>query len=510
MPARPIANGDLSHNQALELAAADALTSGDFDRAFALADRRCRGGPAPEAHSYVLRAEAAWRLGRKRAALADLGRALAIAPEDRGANRRMLAWGRGTARCRAAAVLASAERDPQVLSAAIGVLFEAGRESVAAVTVLDEVVRGWAAWRPGNPVTLGLAGGESSVWLRLEADPSHPLAREAVEAAAFRLPRPTGSANQVVALSDRSGVILAAAAQANAPGAAAPAAATRPEATGTAVIVPVYADFAATRRCLDILAAELHARPHHRAVIIDDAAPDARMAPYLAGLARHPRIAVLANPQNLGFVASVNRGLAEAGGGDVLLLNADTIPPARFIDRLAEAAHASPDIGLVVPLSNNAELTSFPDPRDANPLPAGKAVAAIDRVAARVNAGRLVDIPAGTGFCLFVRHDCLAALGGRLGAYHRGYLEDIDLCLRARELGYRAVCAPSLYVGHVGTRSFGAEKVALVLRNYRLLEERFPGYAAECEAFAELDPLAPARAAIVAEQTGRRGRVPWA
>ena len=39
-------------------------------------------------------------------------------------------------------------------------------------------------------------------------------------------------------------------------------------------------------------------------------------------------------------------------------------------------------------------------------------------------------------------------------------MEDVELCLRARARGFRTICDNSIFVGHAGSRSFGAEKAA--------------------------------------------------
>jgi hypothetical protein len=95
-----------------------------------------------------------------------------------------------------------------------------------------------------------------------------------------------------------------------------------------------------------------------------------------------------------------------------------------------------------------------------------------------------------------VTRACLDAVGALSNRYHRGYLEDVDFCLRARERGFRNVCATSVYVGHAGSRSFGKEKRSLVVRNLATIERRFPNYRAECAAFVALDPLRSSRQAI--------------
>jgi len=506
---------DDPHHQALELASARMLSAGAFAGAFALADRRCRITPPPGAHNYVLRADARFRLGDRDGALLDIAMAIAIAPYDIAANRRMLAWGRGNDRDRAADVLIAGESEVRVLQAAIETLRRRGRRSFAATTVLDDSVLGWAAWTRDRTVAVTIEGSDGKTTTALSPDPFHPLAGKGWHATAFAIRRPRSSEPQtilLVATADpdnggrrhRSVASLGTMTSENfhavqaPPNEAAPAAAraeAAPDKAGVTVIVPVYADPAATRTCLDRLVAEAARSSRHRIIIVDDAAPGAEMASVLAGIAGARGVTVLRNPRNLGFVASVNRGLALVDG-DVIILNADTVPPPGMIDRLARAAHREADIGIVTPFSNNSELTSFPAPNVANPLASIARSLRLDRIAARVNAGELCDIPSGTGFCLFVTAACRAATGTLSHSYHRGYLEDVDFCLRARRQGYRTVCDPSVFVGHAGSRSFGDEKPALVARNFAVLAERFPDYASECAAFARADPLARYRIAI--------------
>src|SRR5262249_24019563 len=152
---------------------------------------------------------------------------------------------------------------------------------------------------------------------------------------------------------------------------------------------------------------ELDRSRHHSAIVVDDGTPDRQLARLLRQVALHPRVKLLVNSHNLGFVGAVNRALGHITDGDVILLNADTIVPQGFIDRLASAARSSPGIGTVTPLSNNGEFTSFPVPYTANRLGSPAEVAEIDKIAARVNSGAVVDMPSGIGFCLYITRTCL-------------------------------------------------------------------------------------------------------
>ena len=269
------------------------------------------------------------------------------------------------------------------------------------------------------------------------------------------------------------------------------------ETRNVAVIVPVYADLKSVRICLEsLLSAVADTDPHHRIVLVNDATPDPGIAEYLNALRHHPSVSLLTNTRNLGFVGSVNRALERLDDEDVVLLNSDTVVPKDFVARLAEAAASDPDIGTVTPLSNNGEETSFPVANEANPIGGHDDVMAIDAIAAKANAGRIIDIPNGTGFCLYITRECLDAVGLLSEDFYRGYVEDVDFCLHARARGFRNVCAPSIYVGHAGSKSFGREKRALVVRNYAVLDRRYPTYHAETAAFDFADPLLPSRQAI--------------
>jgi GT2 family glycosyltransferase len=490
---------DEPHHQALELLSAKALASGDIAAAFRLSDRRCRIAPLAEPHCFVLRADALYRMGRKENALADIMRAIGIAPDDIAANRRLMAWGDGGRREEAALTLIAQDGNHDTLRQAIAIMRNAGRSAFASARLVGGAVRGWASWARNRTVEIAISAGGNTVASAIAADPAHPLADTLGHAANLVLPLPASDDARLVTVScdGETLVSIRTAAEGTPPKAARARSAQRwtsePRAT---IIVPIYADHEATKACIDSLLAHSLDRTRWRIMLVNDASPDAAINDYLAGIGRDRRVELLNNAANLGFVESVNRALAEIPRGDILLLNADTIVPENFLDRLAAAAHSAAGIGTVTPLSNHGEFTSFPIANAANPLPPLAEIAAIDRVAAEANAGRIVTIPNGIGFCLYVTRACLDAVGALSSRYHRGYLEDVDFCLRARERGFRNVCAPFVYVAHAGSRSFGREKRSLVVRNLAIIERRFPNYRAECAAFVALDPLCASRQAI--------------
>lgn len=488
------------HAAALDALTLQALSAGDLAQAFKFADRRCRIPPIADAHHYTLRAEIAYRMGFHDEALADIARAIEIEPENLSANRRLLGWGNDQAQVEAATRLLTIEHDLDGIASAIAVLRRAGGKGFAAISATDDAIKGWAVWSQSARARITVEGetGNDSAWL--EPDLQHPLACEGFHAASFTHARPRSRTSQLVSLYAGKTLLRQSRLRPNAdvqrPRLKPKANPHRTASRAVTIIVPVFADFAATSACFDSLQRELADNPKAHVIVVDDASHDARIKKLIRALSRKPKFRLLTNEQNLGFAASVNRALAEAGHGDIILLNADTVVPPGFIGRLQAAAHSAPDIGTVTPLSNNGEFTSFPVAFRLNPLGSYQEVCAIDAAAARANAEQVIDMPNGTGFCLYVTRACLDAIGNLSEAFHRGYFEDVDLCLRGREFGFRNVCAAAVYVGHAGTRSFGAEKRALVMKNLATIDQRFPRYRPECAAFVNIDPLRPARMAI--------------
>ncbi|WP_412772122.1 glycosyltransferase family 2 protein [Nitrobacter sp.] len=438
--------------------------------------------------------------------MADLAAALLIDPSDLAANRRMLAWATGDQRRAAAANLIGRDSNPAILRAAIEDLRRAGGRHWASCSVFDNHVTGWVAWTTANTIEVSLAIENGTLTTVLEPNSFHPLACMDVQATAFLVRRPPSRTPQMLTLACGGEIFQVRRLAPNLsfpPGLqidARQSVALRSDPTAPTVIVPVYRDVRATLDCFDSLiksrAWNADGRPAFRILAINDASPEPQLRHYLSELAATGTIDLLVNETNLGFVGAVNRGLENTPAGDVVLLNSDTVVPPGFVERLANVAHSAPNIGTVTPLSNNGDIFSFPIPNDFNPMQSYESILAIDRVAGIANAGGVTDVPSGIGFCLYVTRGCLAAIGELSENFERGYLEDVDLCLRARARGFRNVCAPSVYVGHHGSKSFQHEKRGLVLRNLEILDRRFPDYRQECRAFEIADPLRPARARL--------------
>lgn len=266
-----------------------------------------------------------------------------------------------------------------------------------------------------------------------------------------------------------------------------------PSAALVDVVVPVFKGRSETLRCLRSVLGSRNKTPFEL-VVIDDATPDLQLRAVLAEGAEAGLFTLLSNQENLGFVATANRGMALHPARDVVLLNADTEVFGDWIDRLRRAAVSDPHIATVTPLSNNATIASYPQVLHDNPYPLEISFGELDALTARVNAATLVETPTGVGFCMYLRRECLGAIGlFDLEAFGRGYGEENDLCQRAILAGWRNVVAADIFVHHLGSVSFQGERTRRIDAAMRVLGRRHPGYHRDVRDFIERDPLAEAR-----------------
>jgi len=264
---------------------------------------------------------------------------------------------------------------------------------------------------------------------------------------------------------------------------------------GVSVILPVYRGIDMTRRCIEAAMPGVLAVDGAVLLAINDGSPDQGMQAMLESLVPlwPGRFEVLENPVNLGFVGTVNRGLAHFPSQDVVLLNSDVIVPANWLKRLQMEAYSHPHIGTVTPFSNNATICSFPNFLEENPQAFNLDVHAIDAVFQQSTLP-CVAAPTGVGFCMFIRRACLDQIG-YLNAekFGRGYGEENDLCQRALKAGWLNILSPNMYAFHEGGVSFSSDKQALVDNAVRVIDSLHPNYHADVQAFIQRDPVRSAR-----------------
>lgn len=341
----------------------------------------------------------------------------------------------------------------------------------------------------GLAMPLALRDAEGRDLLGSPLDPT--AERRSAEAMARAIARATGGGCADKAKPPARATFAAhAAIHADLHGSPAERARTRPR--PVSIVIPVYLGRDETLACLESVFATVSKRT--RILVIEDASPEPDLAADLVALAKKRRITLIRLPRNRGFPGAANAGIRAAGSDDVLLLNSDTEVAGDWLAGLRAAAYHEPAIATATPFSNEATLLSYPSREGGNAMPAGASLSRLAALAARAQRGKVIDIPVGVGFCLYIRRAALDRVGlFREDVFAQGYGEENDFCLRARHLGFRHVAAVSVFVAHRGGVSFGTGQRALRARNAALLERLHPGYDALIEHYLAADPLAPAR-----------------
>jgi GT2 family glycosyltransferase len=245
----------------------------------------------------------------------------------------------------------------------------------------------------------------------------------------------------------------------------APDSAARPPAT---IIVAIRDGWDHAARCLTSVQATLG--PADQVVVVDDGSrPDtARSIAQLTG------VTVVRHDEPRGPAAAYNAGAAAAAGAYLIFLHSDTMVTPDWIDLLV-APLTEPGIVASGPCTNRGPAHQvISDPDAYHPLTAREVweFAATWRA---LNAGqrrvpRMLD-----AFCLAVRADAFAAVGGFDESFGEAAGEDIDLSLRLHAAGGALVTVDEAFVHHVGGASYlvaGLDRDQTRAAGFARLEDR--------------------------------------
>jgi N-acetylglucosaminyl-diphospho-decaprenol L-rhamnosyltransferase len=210
-------------------------------------------------------------------------------------------------------------------------------------------------------------------------------------------------------------------------------------------------------------------------VVVDNASSDNTLQMLAT---RFPRVTVVRNTENLGFGRAVNRGAAEAGDGDVIVLvNNDAVCAPDFVAELL-APFADPSVGMVAGVLLQG---AAPDLIDSAGIELDTTLGSWDYLWNRsLSALASAKDPVGPcGGAAAYRLPAFRELGGFDEALF-AYWEDVDLALRFREAGWRCVLAADARALHqhgqtLGAASPAARRLEAFGRGYVLAKYRVAG-----------------------------------
>ena len=243
-----------------------------------------------------------------------------------------------------------------------------------------------------------------------------------------------------------------------------------------AIVIPIFNAPALVERCIESVIRWTSSPA--RLILIDDASDDSAIAPLLEKYTLRQNVTVLRNAENLGYTRTSNLGIDASGDADVVLLNSDTQVGPRWLDRLRQLAHSEASIGTVTAVSDNAGAFSVPDLEHYCPIPEHWTLPQTQRALLQCVASPPPELPTGNGFCMFIKHAMLDAVGVLdADAFPSGYGEENDLCQRGARAGFRHLIAGDVFVAHARSASFGDERRArLGEQGMAVLRQRYPNY----------------------------------
>lgn len=186
--------------------------------------------------------------------------------------------------------------------------------------------------------------------------------------------------------------------------------------------------------------------PNYELIVVDNNSSDKTLE-IIFELASERDIKVIANKENRGFAGGNNDGWKASSGEILLLLNPDTILKNGFLKAIVQPFINDPTVGIAggkiyYPGSNILQHCGgilYPNAMSDH------------RGAGEVDNGHF-DEPANvdyvTGAAMAVRRKVLEIFGGLDEDFYPAYYEESDLCLKARNAGWKVLYVPTAILYH--------------------------------------------------------------
>lgn len=182
---------------------------------------------------------------------------------------------------------------------------------------------------------------------------------------------------------------------------------------------------------------------------------------------------------NLGFGGGANRAAERTRGDAILAVNPDVEVEPGAIKAMVAVLDRDPAVGIVGPRIEDADGQLYSSPRRFPSLADALGHAFLGLVAPSnrfTRRYRMLDWDHSvaaqadwvSGSCMLVRRACWDELAGFDEAYFM-YAEDVDLCWRAHEAGWRVVYEPAARVLHIQGASTEQHPYRMILEHHRAL-----------------------------------------
>jgi len=193
-------------------------------------------------------------------------------------------------------------------------------------------------------------------------------------------------------------------------------------------------------------------------ILVDNASRDGVPQALARAYEHDERVRVVYNHANLGFGPAVNVGARQAQGDALLVLNPDCMLEPDTLSRVLDVQRAHPDAGVIGVVVCDPDGTPDPASRRRDPLLRRSLNEMTGRVKRDASRYEGVDVPGPMPDDVIETENVSGALMllpraafERLHGFDEGYFlhcEDLDLCRRARDAGYKVLLAGDVRVRH--------------------------------------------------------------
>lgn len=212
------------------------------------------------------------------------------------------------------------------------------------------------------------------------------------------------------------------------------------------IVIPLYNQVDYTRTCLESL--QRTVPPDVEIILVNNASTDGTEE-YLATLTG---ISIVKNRENLGFAGACNRGIQEASGEWIVVMNNDVILSSGWLQGLWRSAKRF-QLDMVSPAIREGVL-NYDVEENARIL--------VGRMSGVLRRGMV------SGICFMSDRRVFDAIGVFDENYRIGQYEDKDLFLRATKAGFKLGVVGGAFLHHFGSITQKSIKPESVAKPYAL------------------------------------------
>ncbi|CDF78781.1 glycosyltransferase (GT2) [Formosa agariphila KMM 3901] len=188
---------------------------------------------------------------------------------------------------------------------------------------------------------------------------------------------------------------------------------------------------------------------------------------------KFPSVHIILNSENGGYAKGYNDGLKHIPADVYCLLNSDIEVTPNWLEPIKAAFNADDKTAIIQPKILDYKNKSYFEY-------AGAAGGFIDKYGYPFCRGRIfdtleqdhgqyntsVEIDWASGACLFIKSDVFKKANGLDNDFF-AHMEEIDLCWRAKNLGYKIKCVPDSIVYHLGGATLNTSNPKKTYLNFR-------------------------------------------